>query len=43
MLFVTKNLEEEMQESTHDNILKDNINFILFLDFIRKNFPLLLI
>jgi hypothetical protein len=42
MLFVTKNLKEEMQESTHDNILKDTITLIFFLDFIRKNFSLII-
>jgi hypothetical protein len=42
MLFVTKNLKEEMQESTYDNILKYTITLIFFLDFIRKNFSLII-
>jgi hypothetical protein len=32
MLFVTNDLKEEIEELTHDNILRDNVTYIsLFL------------
>jgi hypothetical protein len=36
MLFITKDLREEREELTHDNILRDDVTLIIFF-FVWKS------